>query len=282
MSNTIDANLTNQIIGASGIGAGASTGYVAPLLAYATRIRPLGEARTGIVEVPLLSGFTSAATSGAFNSGNCTAAAIAVDVAHYRKAIHFSSPHRNQGMAPGQHLVDAAIANLELELQAVALAKITNATHGAADIESTAANFDTTDLEALAAASTSSPRAALISTAALAGVAQDLKREGGRWIYPGLDNGVFEATLNAGEADVAVVAGSQAFAFIVEKPLGLENLPAPSGLKVSEIVLPRLGIPCWRSEWFDLATREQWISLHLLFGASAADATALSYAAAPA
>jgi len=229
-----------------------------------------------LVEVPLLSSFTAAATTGSFQSGDVTATAIAISVAHYRKTMHFACPERNKGLSPGAHLVDAAISILELELQAVATGKIVNGTHGAADITSTAANFDTADLETLAAASTGSPRAALIAPAAMAGIAQDLKWDGSKWIYPGLNNGVFEATLSAGDADVAIAAGPQAFAYIAEKPLSVERTPTGEA-KVTEILLPRLQIPCWKVEWFDLASRQHWISLDLLFGVAAAEVAALSY-----
>jgi hypothetical protein len=276
--NTVGGGLTNSIVAAGAVP--TNIGFVCPFPNISTRVRPVGEPRLGIVEAPFITSTSSIAHNPTnFQSGDTTIGNVSLTVTHEVKKCHISAPEGNNGLQTTSHIQEALIRDFEKDLWALAMAVFTAGNHGAADVSSTAANFDITDLEALAAACTGNPRTALLASGAMPGCANDLKRENGKWVYPGIDGGVYEATLTIGDADVAIVAGPTALAFMVEKPLGFG--PMMGQATITEILLPRLQIPAWTCRWYDKASRSYWLSVENFFGIGLADATAASYAAAP-
>ncbi len=275
-ANTIDSALANTTISANAVP--TPEAFCAPLKNIATQLRPVGIARTGTIQGPWQISTSAIGTNPTnFQSGNGAFDNVAITVNYLSKRGHFRNLESGLGLTTEGHSEESMKRDMEKDLWALAMLVYQGATYGATDVVSAAADFDTTDLENLAKINTGNPRTALVASGALPGIANDLVRENGKWVYPGLSGGIYECLLTGSTADVAIVAGPTSLAFVNEKPVYFQ-VP-PGEISFTEVILPRLQIPVWRCEWFAKSSRERWVSFDTLFGIAPAELTAMTYSA---
>lgn len=279
MSNITNAGLVPVQISANSITPSEPKG--APVAKFGTRVRPIGPATTGTVEAVKIGAISALATDPTtFQSGDTTFAKVTLTVSHLAKRGTVAAPEGNLGLSVVNHAQEALARGLATDILGRHLLAITSGAFGAADVTSQPDAFDIADLSAVAAANNGEPRVALVATAAMPTIAPDLKLGSDNvWRYPAIDAGIYETTLT-GDADVAIVAGPEALAYLVERPEVFSTYP-PAEVQISEILLPVIQIPAWVCKWYDRSARAWWVSVECLHGVAAADATALSYAATP-
>lgn len=275
-ANTVDGTLANTRISSTAIP--TTEAFVAPLDNIATRLRPVGPATTGTIQGPWT---TATGTLGSnptnFQTGNMTWDNVVLTVNYLSKRNEVASPEAGRGFNTQGHSEESMIRDLEKDLWALVMLVYSSATYGATDLVTTAANFNGAALGTLGKNCAGQPRTAMVASAALPALANDLIRQGEKWVYPGIDGGVYECLLTGATADVAIVASATSLAYHNEKP-PYPQVP-PGEISFSEVILPRLRIPVLRASWIDKASRERWVSFDTLFGVAAAELTAMTYAA---
>ena len=279
MSNTVDATLTTSQLAANSVP--PAEGFVCPIANIATRARPLGPPRTGKVRCSIASSASSTDSNPANfqENGDASLLDVDIDVDHIVRRFHVRATEGNQGLTTAGHLFEPLIREFEKDVFDLVTLQIQTSYFGDADVSASAAAFSTANLKTLIEANSGNPRTLLVAKAAFLNLAGDLTLGAdGLWRYPGVDGGVYEASLS-GDGHT-VLAGPTALAWHMERPTSFDRIP-PNEINVREIVLPRLKIAAWSCWWFDLRTRTNWLSVEGLFGVGKADVGALTFAADP-
>jgi hypothetical protein len=275
-ANAVDAALANTHIATNAVATPET--FWCDLNLNGTRAR-LANPTTGTHQVGLgISNSTAGSNRTNFEtSADTVLDNIPVTVAHIAKPAYLSRAEQNQGIT-NDHVTQSLIRLFEQDIVAIQAAQITAANFGAADVTCALADFDEVDLQTLIGACASKPRCLLIPNTARAGIVDTLKLGPNGWQYPGVDT-IREINAAAGDAHT-VLAGPEAFVFIVEKPENFNHYP-PGELQIKEITLPVLNIPAWHVTWIDRKSRSSWQSIEAYFGIAPANVAALSYAVLP-
>jgi hypothetical protein len=275
MANTLAAALVPDVIREEVI----TTGLVklAALNAYTTDfgVDPLSPRKT--VQVgKATAGSTTLTNPSNFESGDSTLAAIAVTVNQYSQPFHITNNELQSGHKL-QKLVKANVSALMKSLVDVAMTPVTVANFGAKAFTGAASTFDIDDLKTL----WGSAKDFDIKNIVLDGdyFAQFLpsNKESFAWengAY-GYDGFYLNNRYDGADANITgFVCDNDAIAAASGVPM---TSPAVGAAMTDQelIELPGLGLTIQMNHWVSVATRAEWISLDVMFGAAAGDTAKL-------
>lgn len=274
-ANTVDSALGNRGITTNAVAVPETYWCDMNWIGYRAR---MAIPATGVQQVPLtLSNSAAASNATNFQSGDTALDNIAVTVAHYSRPAFLSRAEQGHALV-NEHVTESLKRLAAQDIVATQAALVVSATHGAANVSAAVGSITAANLTTLSADCVSTPKTLLTTAAGLGALDGDLQLGSDGYQYPGIQN-IREVRGAIGDAHT-IVAGPEAFVFIVEKPEAFNHYP-PGELQIKEIVLPTLNIPAWHIVWIDRATRSSWQSIELLFGIAPANVNALSYAATP-
>lgn len=238
---------------------------------------------------PLATGQLKHVTAGAtaqtnatnFESGNSTVAAISVTVSQYTVSFQVSNSDLNSGLRM-QDLVTINTAQFANKVCEVATTPITAATFTATPLISAPGAFGFSDMATLwGQLKKSTIKNLIIDGEYMARIINQPSLfqmpgvdTGNAWAKFGWDVVALNTDWTAAGANIRGFAcNPQAIAALSGLPLIPPNIPG--GVFASQVAtVPGLEISYQVNTWFSLATRTMWCSFDIMFGATAADATA--------
>ena len=271
-ANTVAAGLVTDYLENAIVVVG--TNKLAPLSAFANSfgVDPMKPRST--VQVPKgVSGSTTLTNPSNYESGDGEIGAISVTVSEYSQPFHITSTQAQQGYQLSQ-LAEKNAHALANKLSDVWTALLDATTYASALTIGTAANFDSADLPAIYAAAKNFDRKNLIldggHLAYLLPTDREKFRIGEAGAY-GFD-GIFEQNRWTGAQTntAGFICSPDAIAIAAGLPLDTRST---STRRMSSVTLEQLGLSIATCVWDSDATRAQWASFDIMFGAGDGDTT---------
>jgi hypothetical protein len=221
-------------------------------------------------------GSTTLTNATNFEQGDSTLAAVEVQVAQYTQPFHMTNAEMQSGHKMAD-LVDINIGALADKIMSVALVPVTVANYGTASVVDTAANFDVDDLQTLWGDLAKSETKNLVLQGDYFAKFLPTNRES---FVPGDGGYGFDgfylntAFTGAGANITGFACHPQALAVASGVPVlnaALANLLLDSQV----ITIPGLNLSVTWYQWASTSSRQVWSSFDVMFGAKAADTTAM-------
>jgi hypothetical protein len=275
MANTFDADLILDTMGNAAIT--VLQNKLAPLSAFATQFTTDSVRPRGTIQVPVATAASTTQTNPSdFEVETATEEGVPVTVNHYNQPFGLTAQEINQGFQLTR-LAKIHLRKLANKILDVAYTPITVANYGSAAVNSTAANFDSADLQTLwAALEDGSMRNVVLDSAWFAKFLPTSRESldvNGRGAY-GFD-GMYHCSRwdGAGTNVCGFAASPEAMA--VAAGLPHNDLTPPGEVMTSLTLIPDLGITVQSCLWFARKSRSWRASYDLMFGAAAVDTSAL-------
>lgn len=283
MANTLSASLLNDIIleetqvalqDKLAMWGAFSTNFSADMV----QVPRAGQGPTSSIVIPFQTAASTTLTNPAsFEAGDGTLTVKTLAASHYSQPFHITQVHRNSGYKI-ENLVRLNAHTLANKLNDVAMALVTVATYGAATVTSSAANFDETDLALLWAALEKADTKNVVLTGAYYAkfLPSDL-----RSFVPGQSSGAYGW---AGFYHTSrMVADTNVVGFAcAPTAMGIAScLPALDeefSRVIDQMTIPIPGLDGFAvqfNKWLSVASRTQWASFDVVFGAGVIDTSAL-------
>jgi len=226
--------------------------------------------QTKYVQVPLVTATSAIQTNPTnFETGDTNTSNVGVQVAHYSKSFYLSTVEINQKLQL-ELMIDKNLQTVANKIIDVALTPVTDANFSTQNIIVAAASIAAANLQTVWAGIAKNDRKSVLLDATAyskliptALTAVDIRTAGAygfdgfflntRWTGSGANIYGFAA----GPGAVAVVAG------IPVKGAGGSSL-----VSSRTVTLPNLGLSVELNTWYSSASRAQWASIDLMFGAS--------------
>jgi hypothetical protein len=278
MANTFDADLVVDTLAASAIT--ILQARLANLGAFTTAFSPNALMPRSTVRVPIASVASSVATNPTnFETQTATLTEAIVDVNHYSAQFGLTAVEINQGFTLDK-LAKIHLHALANKIMDVALTPVTVANYGAAGVVSSAANFDSADLQTLWGALENGSQRNIVLDGAyyakfLPTTLESFDPTKVRTGIYGFDGFYHNSRWDgAGTNVVGFAASPEALAVVAGLP---HASLTPEGEVITEnVLIPDLGITVQISTHYSRTTRSWHSSYDLMFGAAKADVTALS------
>lgn len=271
-ANTVDSGLANSLLSSDAIDVMRT--YVAPIGAFTRMVETSPISKRQVVNVPLISSSGSMQTNPTnFETGDTTAADVAVTVNQYSKSWSVSHAEGNLGLKLSQFAATNAKVLAE-GVFALVSAKFTTGNFGSATTIGTAANFDSADLPAILALGKNYNKVTLLLDGGHLAYLLPTNRYSFAFGEPGafgFDGGIYKNNLWTGATTncAGLVCGPDAIAVATGQPANL-----PSGEFVSsEAVDIGAGLTVTVTTWFSRASRAMWGSYDIMFGCAVGDAS---------
>ncbi len=272
-ANTVDANLVNTLI--AGDFLTTMRTKMAPLAAFSRNVSVSPVSARQVLQVNLLSSAGATQDNPTnFETGDTTSTARPVTLAHTSRSFHTTNAEQDLGLALAQKAPTNALIFAE-GIMAKVTALMTNANFGADVVIGAAADFSSTDLPAILALGKNYDKTTLLLDGGHLAYLLPTSREsftfGEAGAY-GFDGGIYKNNLwTSAATDIAgLVCGPDA---IIWAGGPVANGPSGSGLAVSNIVIPEIGLSVQAHTWFALGSRAMWASYDVCFGCAVGDAT---------
>jgi len=269
MANLIDADLlldtlSNRVVTTLG-------DKLAPLSSFARDFTPNElPAQTKYVQVPLVTAADAVQTNPTnFETGDTNTSNVGVLVSHYSKSFHLTSAQLNQKLQLDM-LMDKNLQVFANKIIDVALTGVTNANFTTQNIIVAQASIAAANLQTVwAGIAKNDSKAVLLDATAYSKLlptsltAIDVRTQGAY----GFDNFYLNTRWTGAGANVyGFAAGPGAIAMAAGIPV---KGPSSGGIVNSRTVtLPGLGLSVEVNTWYAPASRTQWASFDVMFGAS--------------
>jgi ATP-dependent protease ClpP protease subunit len=272
-SNSVDSNLVNTLI--AGDFLTTMRTKMAPLAAFSHNVSVSPVSARQVLQVNLLSSAGATQDNPTnFETGDTTSTAKAVTLAHVSRSFHTTNAEQDLGLALAQKAPTNAMIMAE-GIMAKVTALMTNGNYGADVVIGAAADFSSTDLPAILALGKNYDRTTLLLDGGHLAYLLPTSREsftfGESGAY-GFDGGIYKNNLwTSAATDIAgFVCGPDA---IIWAGGPVADGPNGSGLSISNITLPEIGLTVKAHTWFALGSRAMWASYDVCFGCAVGDAT---------
>lgn len=258
---------------------------LAPLNAFsqnfsrdAMSMSTVGAGPLATIQVPYATAGSTTLTNGTnFEAGDSTLDNQPITCAQYTQPFHLTNAHLQSGHKL-EHLMKINAHALADKLLDVCMALVTVATYGSAAVTSSAANFDSDDLALVWAAIEKARAKHIVLTGAYYAKFLPTNRDA---FVPGADSGAYgwqgfhhTSRMVADTNVVGFGCDPSAMGVASALPLLTEEFATVINTQVIEIEgLPGLAVQFNR--WLSSATRAQWNSFDIVFGAGVIDTTAL-------
>lgn len=271
--NTVDSALVNSLISADFLTTMRTK--MAPLAAFSHQVSASPMSARQVINVNLLSSAGSTQDNPTnFETGDTTSTAKPITLAHVNRSFYVSNSEQDLGLGLAQKAPTNARIMAE-GIMAKVVALMTNGNFGADINIGAAADFSSTDLPAILALGANYDRTTLLLSKSYLAYLLPTSREsfafGEAGAY-GFDGGIYGNNYWSGGASdlVGFVCGPDA---IIWGAAPVADGPNGSGLQVSDITLPEIGLTVKAHTWFALSSRALWASYDVCFGAAVGDAT---------
>lgn len=275
MANTLAAALVPDVIREEVITTGMQK--LAMLNAYSTDFGSDEMAPRKTVQVgKATAGSTTLTNATNFEAGDSTLGAIAVTVDQYSQPFHLTNSELQSGHKL-QKLVRANVSAFMKSLVDVALTPVTVANFGAKAFTGAASTFDSTDLITLWGAAKDFDVKNIVLDGDYFAQFLPTNKESFAWENGAYGYDGFYLNNRWDGADASItgfVCDTDAIAVASGLPMTTPAVGAAMyGQEVIE--LPGLGLQVQMNHWVSVATRAEWISLDVMFGAAAGDTAKL-------
>lgn len=274
MSNTLSSDnimeiLSNQVVT-------VLQNRLASLAAFSIDYKINAIAPRSVVNVPIVSGASAVQTDPTnFETGDNTIANIEITPHHISKSSHIGVQEMMQSTAHRvNNLTAETVGKVGDAIMALALAPLTTANFTATPVVSSAAAFGADELKTLYGQLAKSPikHALLDSTYYARFLPATLTDMGPRVGLCGFDAVIECSSMSgAGTNVVGFACNPQAVAIATGRPLISEKVRAMIEQEVIQI--PGLNLAVEVNHWASTATRIEWMSLDVMFGAAKGDGT---------
>jgi ATP-dependent protease ClpP protease subunit len=271
-ANTVDSGLANSLLSNDAIQTMRT--YLAPVGAFTKSVELSPLSKRQVINVPLISSSGSMQTNPTnFETGDTTAADVAVTVNQYSKSWSVSHAEGNLGLKLAQ-LAPTNAKVIAEGIWALVSAKMTAALYGAGTAIGAAADFSATDLQPILALAKNYDRATLLLDGGHLAYLLPTDRQsfafGEAGAY-GFDGGIYKNNLWTGAiANTAgFVCGPDALVIATGQPANL-----PSGeYMTQETAEIGGGLSVTVTTWFSRGSRAMWGSFDVMFGVKEGDTT---------
>jgi hypothetical protein len=283
MPNTLSSSLLVSIVEERAIT--VLQNRLAPLMAFSNNfsrngidVQRAGAGPLATIQVPVATAAATTIVNGTnFEAGNSTVTNKPISVSQYTQAFHITNAHLQSGHKL-EYMVDINAHALADKLLDVCMALETVATYGTAAVTSSAANFDSDDLALVWAAIEKARAKNIVLTGAYFAKFLPTNRDA---FVPGADAGAYgwQGFYHTSRmvADTNVVGfGCDPAAMGVASALPLVGEGFAQAISTQTVEIPGLaGMAVQFNRWLSVASREEWASFDICFGAGVIDTTAL-------
>jgi len=280
MANTFDAALVTDVLRDTAITVLQSR--LAPLNAFTKDFSAEATKPRATIQVPIATaGSTTQTNATDFESGNSTLDNVAVAVNQYSNSFALSNTELNQGFRL-ENIAKINLHQLANKIIDVALTPVTTANFGAAIVDKdTAADVTAAELKLLWAALKDGDVRNLIVDGSIYANFLPANLDAFQLASGGMNVGMYGFDLftynnrwtGAGATIRGFACSPQAIAVASGVPVA--SAVASDMIGQETITVPDLGLSVQMNMWVSRQTRSLWASYDVMFGAAAADTTAL-------